>query len=129
MGDGVRRAYQIAGLGLTLALGIAVFVVRLGGNADAASQVIITPREYHVDVTVPAQARGQVYHAPCPAGQLATGGGWAQLFFSTTLVVGTSEPDTLGNSPARPTGWGVIVDNPDNQPHTLVVEVVCTPAR
>jgi len=103
--------------------------VSLGSNADAATRVLITPREYHDDFTVAAQTRGQVFHTSCPTGQLATGGGWAQLNFSTTLVVGTSEPDTLGNSPAKPSGWAVIVDNPDTQPHILVVEVVCVPAH
>jgi hypothetical protein len=125
----MRRAYQLAGLGLALAVGAAVSTLALGPSADAASRVLITPREYHADFTVPAGSRGNVFDVKCPSGQLATGGGWAQLNFSTTLVVGTSEPDTLGNSPARPFGWAVIVDNPDAQDHLVIVEVICVPAH
>ena len=125
-----RRGALLAG---AFGLGLGVVVSVVGGitttHADAAATVRITPREYHNVFTVPANSSGQVYSTSCPSGQLATGGGYAQLYFSTTIVVGSSEPISSGNAPSQTLGWAVIVDNHDSQPHNLFVYAVCTPAH
>jgi len=129
---GGMKSIQVTTGAIALCAAVAAAVVTGVGmttTAEAAATVQITPREYHDVYAVPAHTTGQSYSTKCPSGQLATGGGFFEWYFGTTLRIGSSVPSSDGPSPAKAAGWSVIVDNPDVQPRYLSVYVMCTPAK